>query len=622
MVWGKERGMLPKDFSWRVLLFGMCCSLFLAIATTYVTLKMGMSADLSVGAMLLASMIFGKKFVPSQMKIQLNIIQTMVGAASGVGFMCVILAAFYYLRLPVEQGGFGRTDVVFNPSGWQMFLWITLSAYLGSFMGALPRKSLLDDPSLPWPAAKATSVTIEALVPDNHEQAQKKKSYVFFGMTSISALVTLLRDLWNVMPSFVGKESLYMKLEPQLMPFGLGLLLPLRVGLSTLAGVFIFVQFGDYVAKLTALRDIPAEHFAVCSAALSEGNAEVVQSVCQTAAAYLKPSHFKLAVQWFMWPATAAMIAAAMTSVLLNLFRKKTVGTKTTEVVQSEEIPKKYVYGGIVICASGLVFFMNSVFGMHVAEVCLAIGIQLPLIVAGGRVMATIGQGPVSVMANATQLLFAWIFPGSIAMNMQAAHISADPQASSETTLNSFYIARLLGGSERMLIIAQLLAIPVAAMGLYFGFDLMVQQYGFGGEGLSAPTGLKFASLAVVLEKGVSALPPYALSASLIAIVVGVVFEVLASVRKNVGSTDEITRFPWIPSVTAICFALILPPFLSLPIALGSICGAIWKKMNEEKYHANNDSVAAGFIAGDAIVAGIFIPLVLALLQYVMTLLP
>jgi len=614
--------MLPKDFDWRVLLFGMSCSLFLAIATTYVTLKMGMSTELSVGVMLLASMIFKNRFAPSQMKIQLNILQTMVGAAAGIGFMCTILAAFYYLRLPIEQGGFGRSDVVFNPSGWEMFWWITLSAYLGAFMGALPRKTLLDDKSLPWPAAKATITTIEALVPGQQADEQKKKSIVFFGMTSISALVTMLRDLWNVMPSFVGKESLYMKLEPQLMPFGLGLLLPLRVGLSTLVGVFIFVQFGDYVAKLTALQSVPSENFAVCSRALSEGNAEVVQTLCQAAASYLNPSHFKLAVQWFMWPATAAMIAAALTSVLLNLFQKRSMQRTHTEIQMSEEMPKWQVYSGVAVCATGLIIFMNRVFGMYIAEVMLAIAIQIPLIVVGGRVMATIGQGPVSVMANATQLLFAWVFPGNITNNMQAAHLSADPQASSETTLGSFFMARILGGSEKMLIISQLLAIPVAAIGLYLGFDLMVQQYGFGGAGLSAPTGLKFASLAVVLEKGVSALPPYALSASIVGIVVGVVFEVLSFMKKRSHDGNESAMFPWIPSVTALCFALILPPFLSLPIALGSICGAIWKKMNQVSYHANNDSVAAGFLAGDAIVAGIFIPLVFALMQYVMKMLP
>lgn len=137
------------------------------------------------------------------------------------------------------------------------------------------------------------------------------------------------------------------------------------------------------------------------------------------------------------------------------------------------------------------------------------------LIIAGARVLGITGQGPVSLMANATQALFGLIWPAHVKQNLVAAHVSADPQASSEATLTSFWVARRIGGSFKMLLVSQIIVAPIACVLVPLMFDLLNHTYGIGTDPgqLAAPTGLKIASLAMVMEKGVAAMPHGALTA-------------------------------------------------------------------------------------------------------------
>ncbi len=138
-----------RELNWRLILLGALLSAIAAAATPYVTLKLGMSVDLTFGAMFVGAALLGRHLKGRALAVQLNILQTMVGVVSGVGFMCVILAAFYYIQGPVFHRNIG-----FNPTWWQVALWLTVSANLGVFMGAWPRQLILNDASLPGPRAK------------------------------------------------------------------------------------------------------------------------------------------------------------------------------------------------------------------------------------------------------------------------------------------------------------------------------------------------------------------------------------------------------------------------------------------------------------------------------------
>jgi hypothetical protein len=98
-------------------------------------------------------------------------------------------------------------------------------------------------------------------------------------------------------------------------------------------------------AKFAALSGVKDEHFNTCVATLDKvaslAGAEkdnaiaFMTSNCGKAVEFSQASsHFKYMVQWMMWPATAMMIAAAITSVLIPVVRSMADSKKVKKMVE------------------------------------------------------------------------------------------------------------------------------------------------------------------------------------------------------------------------------------------------------------------------------------------------
>lgn len=623
-----------RDLHWRLLLLGALLCAFAAAATPYVTLKLGMSVDLTYGGMFVAAALLARQAQKAgrSLAVELNIIQTMINVVSGIGFMVVILSAFFYIQVVFKR------DIGFNPTWWQMFLWLTVSAVLGLLMGVLPRRMILRDSKLPWPTAKAVLSVAETLTDPESTATTKRRRDVLTASTGVAGFFTLLRDGFGVIPPLMGNTALKMMFGLEFAAIGIGMLVPLAVGLSGLIGVWVISTFGETVAKLVALGGTSPENWSQCYSSLgamaSLADAEKATAIsyltasCGNAMEYVNsPSHFKLVVQWLMWPATAMMLAAALTSVAIPVvrsIRSKRSDPQPDTSKADESLSLSWVAAGTVISIGLLVWMTSSWFHMPWQEVLLAVAVQPLLIIAGLRVLGITGQGPVSLMANATQFMFGLIWPAQIRGNLVAAYVSANPQAASEVVTPSFWVAQRLGGKFKTLIIAGLLVIPIGALLMPLMFTLLEKTYGIGLEPgqLAAPTGLKIASLAIVMEGGLSALPHGALTASIIAVIIGVLFELLLSIRRRDanGELTEKQRFWWVPIPSAVGFALILPPILTLGTAFGAVVTAVWRKFSSgEKGSCElfGAPLASGLIAGEAMVGAILLPLIAVLLELV-----
>ena len=133
-------------------------------------------------------------------------------------------------------------------------------------------------------------------------------------------------------------------------------------------------------------------------------------------------------------------------------------------------------------------------------------------------------------------------------------------------------------------------------------YPLLVRRYGLGTAGLSAPTGVKLANMAVLLSQGFGALPHHAMEATIVAAVIGIVIAIV----------QNKFHVPWIPSTAAFGFALILPGTLNIPMGLGGIAGWIWQKRSPASYDKYCITVASGFIAGEALLGGLILPALFA----------
>jgi len=621
-----------KELNWRLLLLGGLLCAVAAAATPYVTLKLGQSVDLTMGGMFLAAALLGRRMQGQELAIELNIIQAMIGLVSSIAFMVVILSAFFYI-----QNVFGR-DIGFNLSTWQMFLWLLVSANLGVFMGIFPRSSLLKDHSIPWPGSRATLAVAQTLTDPKAGETTKKRRDMLMVSTGGAGFLTFLRDGMGVLPPIVGNPALNIAFGPEFAAIGLGMLVPLSVGLSGLLGTWIVNSFGEQVARYAALSGVTPDNFSACLSTLNSVGGldgapkaqamDFLNATCGKAGEFVgASSHFKYVVQWMMWPATAMMIAAALTSVIIPIVKhftqKREVHYEKHEFksLANEEIPLWWTVTGITVSVTLLVWMTSSWFSMPWQEVLLAVAIQPVLIIAGLRVLGITGSGPVSLMANATQFLFGIIWPAQIRSNLTAAYVSANPQATSENVVPSFWVAQRLGGKFTTLILAMLFAIPIGAILTPVMFTMMEKTYGIGlnpGQ-LAAPTGLKIATLAIVMEKGLSFLPHGALQASVIAIFIGVFFELMLSFKRTNEKGHEVSRFWFIPIPAALGFALILPASLNIGMALGSVISAVWNRFSPDEggsFDHFATPLASGLVAGEAMVGAILMPALASLMQF------
>lgn len=617
--------MSRYDIDGRMLLLSILLCAFAAAATPYIVLKLGMSTDLTFGAVFLGGTVLSH-LKGRELGIQLNLLQTMVNTTTGIGFMCVILGAFHLIQQ--DQ------DIGFHLAWWQISVWTLLSSLLGVFLGAMVRRFVLDDTTLTWPTGMAMSGLLGTLTAEDAAEKEGNQRKVLLTGTWVTALLTYLRDGFGVLPTFVGNPAINLALGVEFMALGTGLLLPLVVGLSGLIGVWCIATFGDHLSLTVATHAVPAAMQTSCLAALDtfQGGGEaagaaktLLTTECgRDMAKYVgSTNHFGLLIKWFMWPATSLMISASLTSVVKPLLSPPRLRTEGSTSLANEEISPVLLWGGFIVSAAFLAVLQSAWFQMPILQMFVVILIQPLLVIAGLRVLAITGNGPVSLMANATQFAFGLLWPNHILQNLAAAQVSADPQASSENTGMAFWVARKIGGNFRTLLVVQLIAAPIGALFLPFTFNWLVSTYGIGTDPgqLSAPTSQKIAALAIVMKDGLSAMPLGAITASILAAIAGVVLELGCMAEKTGSDGTIVRRFAWMPVPAAIGFGMLLPPSVTISLAIGSIVAYVWRQFSDEEkgsYATYVVPIAVALIAGEALVGAIVLPLLTTLVGFVL----
>jgi uncharacterized oligopeptide transporter (OPT) family protein len=205
-------------------------------------------------------------------------------------------------------------------------------------------------------------------------------------------------------------------------------------------------------------------------------------------------------------------------------------------------------------------------------------------------------------MDNALQALFAVFWPTQIALNLVAGGVAAHSSAQSQGMIQDYKTGMLIGSTPRVLTFVQLAAVPVGAAAVAIMYPLLISRYGLGGEGLSAPTGVKIANMAVLLSRGFDALPRQALFATLIASILGIALSIME------GRADLRCR-RWFPSEGALGFSLILPGEMNPVIAAGGIVGWLWMELGSASYKRYAVTVASGMIVGEALLSGLVLPI-------------
>ena len=600
------------EITWQSVTGAFLVSSLVAGSYPYIVLKLGMGPNVSVVSAVLGAVFLNITSYRTHGRNRYlnNIIQTAGTSASSTAFMCVIAAAFGYLDKNETA------DIHMHISAWSMFTWLTCAGMIGVLFTVLFRRHFLDDPKMVFADGVAAAETIVVLDSDRKSARQKIRALSLAAFAS-SAL-DWLREGMGLLPTLYFSQPYRAGVEWGLLNVGSGLLVGLNVGLSMLLGTLIITWgVGPWlvhsgIAEEIVRSQIAERYWEQCQSlvgleGLSAQQGAFLSNHCAPLVGFRAQQYFPIVLLWAMWPATALMVASAAAAVALKWRAIVSIfHTLPRRGVKGEDLSLATILTWALVLTLALAAIQHAHFGMSLVQSAVAIVASLPLMVVDMRVLGETNNGPTSLMANALQALFAVFWPSHIGLNLIAAGMAGSTTSQAEGTIQDYKTGKLIGSTPRILTYAQLAAVPIGAAAVAIMYPFLVGRYGLGPEGLTAPTGLKIANMAVLLSRGPSALPRFALEATIAAAVAGIA---IAVIRER--SDAPWTRF--IPSVAGLGFSLILPGELNVPTALGGIAGWLWMRLSRETYERYAITVASGMIAGEALLGGLVLPILAAL---------
>jgi uncharacterized oligopeptide transporter (OPT) family protein len=554
-----------RELTVRAVVVAILVAALLGAAEPTVVLRIGYGPNMSVVSAFLGFIVISLVGWLTRVRgtrHEINLVQTAgTAAASGVGFMAVVLAAIDMLNAK------GLMDL--HLSALQIFAWLAPSGMLGVLLAVPLRKHYIDQENLPFADGTAAGETLLVLDQGPKQAGPRVAALGLGGL--LSAGFVALRQGLGWIPETVAfrfltphAEALRIGSEVGVLSVGAGMLVGLRVTLS--------MGLGMVLAWLVAPELLFARG--------------------------LVPSlTFNAVLQrWIMWPATGLMVAGGLAALALKwkVIAKTFTGLSGEDAADGGDFPMRWVIWGALACATVLAAVQYYSLGFPVWLTIVSLVLSVVLMLVGIRVLGETNWAPISAMANVMQAVFAVLAPGHIPVNMIGSGMSGAIAANGEHLMQDYRAGKIVGSTNRNLTYLQLIGVPVGALAVAIAYPAVRARYGIGGEsGLTSPISVKWAGFAELLSQGFGALAPSALWAMGLAIGLGVVLTLLESVPR-------IRRF--VPSPTAIGLGMLIPGFAVLPMVMGGVAVDLWKRLSARTEDIYNTPLASGFITGEALV--------------------
>jgi uncharacterized oligopeptide transporter (OPT) family protein len=561
-----------KEFTPRAIFVGMIVAAIIGASYPYVVMKLGFGPNISVVSAFFGYLALGLIFRDYN-RWENNIVQTAGTSAGQTAFLCVLLAAFDMLR----QDPNSHFTVALTP--FTSFLWLTTAGILGVLLAVPMRQHFVIDEKLTYADGVAAGETI-IILDSRGPEARAAATSMSVG-TVLSAIGMIIREdarivaahWWRIPETTalgVNGQAMAFGVSWSLLSLGSGMLVGMRINLSMLIGTLIAWYFAPPLL-------------------LSRG---VITGLTR-----------KEVLLWVMWPATGMMVAGGLTALVVKWkVMMRTFTNLSKASIDGGDFPMKWVIGGSIASSVALIIVQKICLNTPVWETVAAILLSLPLMLVSLRVLGETNWGPISAMSNMMQALFGVIAPGAIASNMIASGVTGSIAAESEGIMQDYKTGDMIGSTPKYLTYAQLMAAPIGAATVAYVYPLLRDTYGIGGEhGLQSPISQKWAGFAMLLSKGLDALPHGALGALVVAVVLGIVFTILESTSLK----------KWTPSPTGIGIGMLVPASAIITMFLGSVVEVVWARVHKKSYDRHLTPLASGFIAGEAIVA-VVVPILVA----------
>jgi uncharacterized oligopeptide transporter (OPT) family protein len=635
-----------RQLSVRSIVTGMLIGGVMSISNLYVGLKTGWGLGVTITACIVAYAVFKalEAIVPRYRRDPFTVLEnyTMSSAASAAAYMS---SAGLVSALPALYMATGRQLL-----WWEIMSWLGAVSVLGVFMAIPLKRQLINIDKLPFPSGIATAETLKSMHTAGDEAMAKARSLMWAAVGG--AVLAFWRDAWASVCLWVGNTigaaqaaaggkflaKLAFPAEFPLFPGALGhdLLKKLTIGFE---GSLIMIAAG-------AIMGIRVGVSLLIGAAIYYG----VLAPVLISHGIVKPGYREI-VGWTLWPATAMMVTSGL---LAFAFRWRTVlrafsglgamfGSKPRgeDALAHVEVPGSWFVVGTLVSGTACVLLGHFCFGITWWMGILAVLVTFVLSIVAARATGETDVTPVGAMGKITQLMYGFIAPTSITTNLMTASITAGASAHSADLLTDLKSGYLLGGNPRKQTISQLFGVLAGTLVCVPVYLIVAQPSKLGTEELPAPAAKVWQGVAEMIAQtfggdqrqpdanaprgepapaSAPSIPSKAQTSQLsaepakpaakekktlnqsamIAMAIGAVIGILLTLAEEFSSPG---MRKWIPSVTGLGIAGVIPAFNSISMFLGALVAWVLSKVSPAMAEKYVVPVSSGLIAGESLMA-------------------
>jgi putative OPT family oligopeptide transporter len=510
-------GMQMRELTWRALLLGLLLTVVLGAANAYLGLRAGITIAATYPAAVIAMAILR---VWKGSLLEENIARTAGTIGEG-------LAAGAIFTLPAFLLAGVWSSFEPGEAYWKSTALMLVGSILGVLFISLVRRVMVEDPELPFPESVAASEIHKA----GQRGAQSAK-YLFWNM-GVGGIVYILgrlglfatdKDLHFAVgslgrshvrlglsdsPNIVAAGGISTFAAPSVSPayLGVGYIIGLRLASIQFAGGVL--AWGLMVPLLIFFLGPELKHYLP---------ADTPDNWAAMAVAVWRFVVRPIAVGGMLVGAAYTLFKMGK-SLTAGLGRAISDLRQTADQRAQLSRTEQYMSSKVVLSLIGLMFVLMCFLYINISNlVWPAVLAAVVMLVVGfffatvsGSLVGFIGSSnnPVSGLTLSTLLIAALLMvslgvsgPHGVAAVLGVAAVVCISSSVAGELLQDFKVGYILGGTPRRIQIAELIAVVVASLVMYWPLYLLNKSFGFGSRQLSAPQAGLMATLAIGIVGG------------------------------------------------------------------------------------------------------------------------
>jgi len=580
------RGDSMVQLTLRAVIMGSFLGGLMSFTNLYIGLKTGWGLGVAITSCILSFTIWKslRKLFPRLLKTDFTILENnaMQSTASSAGYSTggtLVSAISAYLLI----------NGVHIPYGI-LTAWIFFLAILGVSLAIPMKRQMINIEKLRFPSGIAAAETLKSLhgVSDGSlehaevedAEAGKDSAKALFAAGGVGAVITVLRDGLEWIPAqfYIFGQRLgqfTIALDGSLIMVAAGAIMGFRVAWSILlGGILCWGVFAPIIYHLGIVEELG----------------------------------YRSLVAWTLWGGAACMVSSGLLSFALQwktalrafsglgaIFSKRqTAVDPIIEKMNKIEVPGSWFMWGMTVGSVGVVYIINTYFGVPIWMALLAIVMSFFLALVACRATGETDTTPIGAMGKITQLFYGAIAPKQMNVNLMTACVTAGVADSAADLLIDLKSGYQLGANPRLQFIAQFLGIFAGTAVVIPAFYLIVPSVEvLGSDQFPAPAAQVWAAVAKLLMNGFTSLHPSARWALVVGGFIGILLPTLERLFPD--------KRKYIPSAMGIGLSWTFHFWYSLSMFIGGLIALIIDKRKPEIGRKYTIPVASGIIAGESL---------------------